>query len=513
MGHFPLMNFWGPLTNIKSTQWIVNSAVYAAEKFQPRFTYVYLPHLDYAAQKFGPDSQQALAALMELDAVIGRLIDGFESAGMSDVLWVAASEYVISPVRGVSYPNRRLHEAGLLTLREENGTELLDLHKPRLGPGGPPVGPRVRARCGRRRAGGGPLPCGRGGRRGFERTRAGRRNLDHPLAGDVVLISKPDQWFAYYWWLDDAKAPGFCANGRYPPQAGVRPGGDVHRYAERARRRLMPASSRDRTVIRPTRRSGGVCCFRQSATSWSPRVMERFPTRKSRELCFAISTLARVRKPTDRLFPRQKKQSPRPFAVRDSEENCFLAPGVSATSGKALASAGPAAAGRVVEADVAAAAVLAAGVERLAAGLQDGAARLVAAGAGNRAAIGGGLTLADAASEVALADGQPVEGRAAGAKPARECLAEILQRGAGHLVVAGAVDLHPSLHFSNRSLQLGTTHQLAAGAPLARPAGEGATAEFAAPKNNPLSKTIVLDIESTPFNCRPACNPSQHGCF
>jgi hypothetical protein len=37
-----------------------------------------------------------------------------------------------------------------------------------------------------------------------------RRNLDHPRAGEVVLISKPDQWFAYYWWLDDAKAPAFA---------------------------------------------------------------------------------------------------------------------------------------------------------------------------------------------------------------------------------------------------------------------------------------------------------------
>src|SRR5580693_3487215 len=55
--------------------------------------------------------------------------------------------------------------------------------------------------------------------------------------------------------------------------------------------------------------------------------------------------------------------------------------------------------------------------------------------------------------------------------------------------------LKPSLHFSNRSLQRGTTHQLGAGAPVARPAGEGAAAAPAAPKNNPRSKSIVLDIE------------------
>ena len=69
----------------------------AARSFQPRFTYAYLPHLDYAAQKFGPDSPQAAAATLELDAAIGRLQDGLAAAGFYDVLWVVASEYVITP--------------------------------------------------------------------------------------------------------------------------------------------------------------------------------------------------------------------------------------------------------------------------------------------------------------------------------------------------------------------------------------------------------------------------------
>jgi len=68
--------------------------------------------------------------------------------------------------------------------------------------------------------------------------------------------------------------------------------------------------------------------------------------------------------------------------------------------------------------------------------------------------------------------------------------------------------LNPSLHFSNLSLQRGTTHQPGAGAPVAKPVGEGETAAVpAAPKNNPLSNTIVLDIETTPFKSRPLCNP------
>ena len=211
LGHFPLMNFWGPLANIKSSQWIADSAVFAARKYQPRFTYVYLPHLDYAAQKLGPNSPQALAAVGELDTAIGRLVDGLKEAGPGDALWVVASEYVITPVNSAGYPNRRLREAGLLTLHEESGSELLDVRASRAWA---LVDHQLAHIYVRDSA-------------DIERTAAVFRDdptvaeilsgpsraaygLNQERAGDVVLISKPDRWFAYYWWLDDAKAPKFA---------------------------------------------------------------------------------------------------------------------------------------------------------------------------------------------------------------------------------------------------------------------------------------------------------------
>jgi hypothetical protein len=103
--------------------------------------------------------------------------------------------------------------------------------------------------------------------------------------------------------------------------------------------------------------------------------------------------------------------------------------------------AGSAAARGVVEANVAAAALLQAALQRRTAGLEDRAARLVAAGAGDAAAILCVFTLADAAGQVALADAQSVERTAAGAQPARERAAEIVQRGTGNVVIAVAVDL------------------------------------------------------------------------
>jgi hypothetical protein len=38
----------------------------------------------------------------------------------------------------------------------------------------------------------------------------GKYLLDHERSGEVILISEPSSWQAYYWWLDDAKAPGYA---------------------------------------------------------------------------------------------------------------------------------------------------------------------------------------------------------------------------------------------------------------------------------------------------------------
>ena len=97
-----------------------------AENYKPNFFYLYLPHLDYAAQRSGPDSKAAHQAVADLDARLGKLIAGFEKAYSEAPLWLAASEYVISPVNDVVYPNRVLREAGLLKVNEADEGEHLD---------------------------------------------------------------------------------------------------------------------------------------------------------------------------------------------------------------------------------------------------------------------------------------------------------------------------------------------------------------------------------------------------
>ncbi len=213
LGHFPLQNFWGPMVHVKATQWIAQSAEYAAAEYQPDFFYIYLPHLDYAAQKSGPESVAADTAVADLDVVIGNLADAMHAAYGEPLLWLAAGEYTITPVRHVTYPNRVLREAGLLAVREEEDGEHLDFKASKawamvdhqyahvfVADGDPQIVGRV-ADVFKNHEGIDEVLVG---------DQRGRYHLDHSRSGEVILVSKPHSWQAYYWWLEDACAPEFA---------------------------------------------------------------------------------------------------------------------------------------------------------------------------------------------------------------------------------------------------------------------------------------------------------------
>ncbi|MEO0531629.1 MAG: nucleotide pyrophosphatase/phosphodiesterase family protein [Planctomycetota bacterium] len=214
LGHFPLKHFWGPLANIESTRWIVSSLLQLFDSHQPNFSYVYLPHLDYAAQKFGPDSAEAISALAELDAEIGRLADGVTTRLGTQPTWLIASEYTISPVSHVSYPNRVLREAGLLRVRlDDDGRERIDfaasdawtLADHQVGhvfvrDRDPDVVATLHA-----------LFDGLEGiAEVWHQQHQAARGLAHERSGDLILVSEPNSWQAYYYWLDDTLAPSFA---------------------------------------------------------------------------------------------------------------------------------------------------------------------------------------------------------------------------------------------------------------------------------------------------------------
>ncbi|QDU74333.1 Type I phosphodiesterase / nucleotide pyrophosphatase [Bremerella volcania] len=212
-GHFPLKFFWGPLASIPSTKWISDTAVLTANRHKPNFFYIYLPHLDYQAQKLGPDSEPAMKAVAELDVVLGEMFAGLKEAYGDDVLILVASEYTIVPVDHVTYPNRMLREAGLLTVNSGEEGETIDYR----GSDAFAVADHQLSHIyvkDRDQATIDKVVQLFEGQAGIAEVLAGADRekyfLNHERSGDVVLVSTPNSWQAYYYWLEDANAPKFA---------------------------------------------------------------------------------------------------------------------------------------------------------------------------------------------------------------------------------------------------------------------------------------------------------------
>lgn len=237
-GHFPLQHFWGPLANIQSSRWIAETAVDAARRFQPRYFFIYLPHLDYAAQKLGPHSDAAQLACRELDDVLATLIHGmWQAYAAHRVLWLIASEYTIVPVTSVRFPNRLLRQASLLrTAASDSGRELIDF---RQTPAWALVDHQFSHVFVRDQRDIGRVVDLFTGQPGFAEVLAGqdrdRYAMSHERSGEVILISEPSSWQAYYWWTDDSRAPEFARTVDIHRKPGYDP---VELHIDRATRSI-----------------------------------------------------------------------------------------------------------------------------------------------------------------------------------------------------------------------------------------------------------------------------------
>ncbi|HEX7126019.1 MAG TPA: nucleotide pyrophosphatase/phosphodiesterase family protein [Thermodesulfobacteriota bacterium] len=208
LGTFPLFDFWGPAAGIASSRWIAASARHVYDTRRPTLTLVYLPHLDYDLQRLGPRAPGIRKALGEIDAVCGELIEHVQRDGARVVV---LSEYGITEVEGPVHVNRVLREAGLVAVREELGRELLD---PGASEAFAVADHQVAHVYVRRPERVREVARLLEGVAGVEAVldEAGKRacGLDHPRAGDLVVLSRADRWFTYYYWLDDARAPDFA---------------------------------------------------------------------------------------------------------------------------------------------------------------------------------------------------------------------------------------------------------------------------------------------------------------
>jgi len=208
LGRFPFQTFWGPLAGLPCTEWIAAAAALVLHDHRPDLSLVYLPHLDYDPQRYGPAGTDMAACVGELDAACAPLLDAAAAVGAR--VWVV-SEYGHCDVTRAVAPNRLLRGAGLLDVRPGPFGEQFD-----------PYGSRAFAVCDHQLAhvyvqdpdDVAPVRDLFAGVPGIARVLAGDErgaiHLAHARSGEVILLAEPDSWFAYPYWLDDARAPDYA---------------------------------------------------------------------------------------------------------------------------------------------------------------------------------------------------------------------------------------------------------------------------------------------------------------
>jgi len=208
LGQFPLFRFWGPGADIESSRWIARSALHMLERHGPTLTLVYLPHLDYDLQRFGPHHPGIPAQVAAVDALCEPLLEKARTLGAHVVV---LSEYGVTEVSRPVHINRALREAGWLKVRIEQGREQLDagasdafavadhqlahvyVARPELLPA---VAERLAALDGVETV--------------LDASGQRAAGLDHARSGELVAVAKADSWFTYYHFIDEARAPDFA---------------------------------------------------------------------------------------------------------------------------------------------------------------------------------------------------------------------------------------------------------------------------------------------------------------
>ncbi|MEP0132928.1 MAG: nucleotide pyrophosphatase/phosphodiesterase family protein [Eudoraea sp.] len=208
LGTFPLFNFWGPKTSVKSSQWIADAAISTDQLHDPTLTLVYLPHLDYNLQRYGINFSKISKDLNEIDEVVKKLVSYYDNGNTNIIL---LSEYGITNVSNPIHINRILRSEHLISIREERGLELLDAGASKAFAvadhqiahvylNDPTIKGKVKELL--------------EGVDGIDKVLVDKEleeaHLSHDRCGDLLLIADKNSWFTYYFWMDDSKAPDYA---------------------------------------------------------------------------------------------------------------------------------------------------------------------------------------------------------------------------------------------------------------------------------------------------------------
>ncbi|WP_143870496.1 alkaline phosphatase family protein [Catenovulum sediminis] len=208
IGTFPFFNFWGPKAGIGASKWIAKAASEEFRMHQPNLQLVYLPHLDYCLQKWGPDDSRIAAEISAIDAVVGELMDDLAEFNPH---YMIVSEYGITAVNKVVHLNRVLRRAGYIRVRETKSRENLDCGASTAFAVADHQCAHIYLNDQHQLAEVKQLIAEQEGvEQVLDKSEQAERGLAHERSGDLLVVSTSDAWFSYYFWLDDDKAPDYA---------------------------------------------------------------------------------------------------------------------------------------------------------------------------------------------------------------------------------------------------------------------------------------------------------------
>ena len=196
-GAFPLWRYWGPLASPKVGRACLDYFEALSRLAPVDNAYLYLPTLDYYAQKYGPSSPKSAAALSEFSHQLSRLTQfaARQSCSLEIMGDYEIHDVTLPPVR----PNVTLRQAGLFQTRTVGGLSYPDFYQS-----------TAFAMCDHEF-------CALYGEHAAQ-----ARDLllatgdyvlpDSPIPGHEILLSKLGSWCEYKWWTNDKEAPDFATH-------------------------------------------------------------------------------------------------------------------------------------------------------------------------------------------------------------------------------------------------------------------------------------------------------------
>ena len=196
-GRFPLHRYWGPFASPKVGRACIDWFEALIDEYDVDEAYLYLPTLDYAAQKSGPGSKADFAAFAELRRQLERLADLCERRGAE---LSVTGDYDITPVTLPPVePNAVLRRGGFFRTRSIAGRTYPDFYSS-----------GAFAVCDHEF-------CFLVGERRNVAAEILLASGDYELSDELgpeykVLLARKGSWCAYRWWSSPSEAPDYASH-------------------------------------------------------------------------------------------------------------------------------------------------------------------------------------------------------------------------------------------------------------------------------------------------------------